>query len=82
MNNNKSDLWNIISLLKGIIIAAFVTIVLIVAAFVTYLILGNTISTVDATGVYNLVDSENGQVIATDLTSEDIEKIMTVLGDK
>lgn len=81
-NNNKSDLWNIISLLKGIIIAAFVTIVLIVAAFVTYLILGNTISTVDATGVYNLVDSENGQVIATDLTSEDIEKIMTVLGDK
>ena len=82
MNNNKSDLWNIISLLKGIIIAAFVTIVLIVAAFVTYLILGNTISTVDATGVYNLVDSENGQVIATDLTSENIEKIMTVLGDK
>lgn len=82
MKNNKSDLWNIISLLKGIIYAAFVTIVLIVAAFVTYLILGNTISTVDATGVYNLVNSENGEVIATDLTSADISKIIEILGDK
>ena len=79
---NKSDLWGIISLLKKVILGSFITIVLIVAAFVTYLIIcNNSITTIDTTGVYNLVNSESGEIIATDLTPEDINKIMEILDD-
>lgn len=80
---DKSDLWNIISLLKKVIFASFITIILIVAGFILYLLKqpNDTISTVDATGVYNLVDSE-GNVIATDLTPEDINKLMEIINGK
>ena len=79
MEKEQSDLWGIIGLLKHIIIGCFVTIVLIVAGFVVYLLFGNSSSTIDTTGVYNLVNSENGEVIATDLTPEDIKYIMEIL---
>jgi len=80
MKEGKSDLWNIISLLKKVIFVSFATIVLIVAGFIIYLSQksDDTITTIDATGVYNLVDSD-GNVIATDLTSDDIKKIMEIL---
>lgn len=80
MKEGKSDLWNIIVLLKRVIFVSFATIVLIVAGFIIYLSQksDDTITTIDATGVYNLVDSE-GNVIATDLTSDDIKKIMEIL---
>lgn len=77
----QSDLWGIISLLKKVIFCSFATIVIIIGLFVTYLMTrtDDVISTVDATGVYNLVNSENGEIIATDLTSDDIAKIMEIL---
>lgn len=83
MKEGKSDLWNIISLLKKVIFASFVTIIAIVAGFIFYLLKqpNDTISTIDATGVYTLVDSE-GNVIATDLTPEDINKIMEIIDGK
>ena len=74
MKEPKSDLWNIISLLKRVICCSFITIVLIVSLFVFYLTKqsNEVVSNIDTTGVYNLVNSENGEVIATDLTPEDI----------
>lgn len=81
MKEGKSDLWNIIVLLKHVIFGAFAVIVAIVAGFILYLTLreNEVITTIDTTGVYNLVNSENGEVIATDLTPEDIEKILEML---
>lgn len=81
MKEAKSDLWNIISLLKRVIYCSFVTIVIIIALFVVYLFknANNTISDIDTTGVYNLVNSENGEIIATDLTPEDINKILEII---
>lgn len=80
----KSDLWNIISLLKKVILYNTIATVVIILAFVGYLIYSSNsdvISTVDAIGVYNLVNSENGEVIATDLTPEDIELLMEMLNN-
>lgn len=37
MKDGKSDLWNIIDLLKRVIFASFATIIVIVTAFVLYL---------------------------------------------
>lgn len=84
MREGKSDLWNIVSLLKKVIFGSFAVIVSIVFMFVLYLIKTSDKeinSTIDATGVYNLVDSE-GNVLATDLTPEDIDKIMEFLNGK
>ena len=79
--DKSSDLWGIISLLKRVIIGAFVVIVLLVASFLIYL--GktdkDTQEVVTTTGVYNLVNSESGEIIATDLTQEDLVKIMELL---
>lgn len=60
MKEPKSDLWNIISLLKRIIFCSFTTIVVIVALFVIYLMKNSNdmVSDIDTTGVYNLVNSE------------------------
>lgn len=58
--------------------------VVIILSFVGYLIYSSNsevISTVDTIGVYNLVNSENGEVIATDLTPEDIELLMEMLNN-
>lgn len=80
----KSDLWNIISLLKKVILYNTIATVVIILSFVGYLIYSSNsevISTVDTIGVYNLVNSENGEVIATDLTPEDIELLMEMLNN-
>lgn len=84
MKEGKSDLWNIIDLLKKVIFGAFIVIITIVAVFVLYLMKKEegTVTTIDTTGVYNLVNSENGEVIATDLTPEDIDKIVEMLDGK
>lgn len=81
MKEGKSDLWNIISLLKKVIFGSFAVIIIIVALFIIYLMqnTNEVISTIDTTGVYNLVNSENGEIIATDLTPEDINKIMEII---
>lgn len=84
MKENKSDLWNIISLLKKIIMYNSVVSIITILAFVGYLIYSSdneVISTIDTVGVYNLVNSENGEVIATDLTPEDINKLMEILNN-
>lgn len=81
MKEGKSDLWNIISLLKKVIFGSFVIIIGIVAMFLIYLMKkdDSAITTIDTNGVYNLVNSENGEIIATDLTQEDINKIMEII---
>lgn len=84
MKEPKSDLWNIISLLKRIIFCSFTAIVMIVSLFVIYLMKNSNdmVSDIDTTGVYNLVNSENGEIVATDLTPEDINKILEILNGK
>ena len=80
----KSDLWNIVALLKKVILYNTIATVVIILSFVGYLIYSSNsevISTVDTIGVYNLVNSENGEVIATDLTPEDIELLMEMLNN-
>jgi len=80
----KSDLWNIVALLKKVILYNTIATVIIILSFVGYLIYSSNsevISTVDTIGVYNLVNSENGEVIATDLTPEDIELLMEMLNN-
>lgn len=84
MKEGKSDLWNIVVLLKQVIFGSFIVIVLIVAGFILYLYTREeeVLTTIDTTGVYNLVNSENGEIIATDLTPEDIDKIVEMLDGK
>jgi len=78
VNNSNSDLWNIIVLLKKVIVFSFITIILIVAGFIVYLSRTHkdTQEVITTQGVYNLVNSENGEIVATDLTQEDLVKIM------
>lgn len=84
MNNGKGDLWNIISLLKRVIYCSFITIIFIVSLFILYLsnYSNDVVSDIDTTGVYNLINSDNGDIIATDLTPNDIEKIMEMINGK
>ncbi len=70
--------------IKKVILYNTIATVVIILAFVGYLIYtsnSEVISTIDTVGVYNLVNSENGEVIATDLTPEDIEKLMEMLNN-
>lgn len=81
-NENQSLAYSLIVLLKKVIFGFIILVFLIVGGFIYYI---NTLdngsySSVDATGVYNLVDSE-GNVIATDLTQEDIAKIVELLNN-
>ena len=83
MNDEKQSIaYSLITLLKRIIIGFIILVILIVAGFLFYIgqMKNGGYENVDATGVYNLVDSE-GNVIATDLTQEDIEKIVELLND-
>lgn len=81
-NEDKSMAYMLVSLLKRVIICFIVLIVVIVGGFLYYINKANNeTTTVDAVGVYNLVDSE-GNVIATDLTAEDIDKIIKMLNGK
>lgn len=83
MNDEKQSIaYSLITLLKRVIIGFIVLVILIVAGFLFYIgqMKNSSYENVDTTGVYNLVDSE-GNVIATDLTQEDIEKIVELLND-
>lgn len=83
MNDEKQSIaYSLITLLKRVIIGFIILVILIVAGFLFYIgqMKNSNYKNVDATGVYNLVDSE-GNVIATDLTKEDIEKIVELLND-
>ena len=83
MNDEKQSIaYSLITLLKRVIIGFIILVILIVAGFLFYIgqMKNSSYKNVDATGVYNLVDSE-GNVIATDLTKEDIEKIVELLND-
>lgn len=81
-NEDKSMAYMLVSLLKRVIICFIVLIVVIVGGFLYYINKANNeTTTVDAVGVYNLVDSE-GNVIATDLTAEDIEMIRDLVNGK
>lgn len=79
-NSNQSIAYSLIVLLKRVIFAFVILVIIIVGGFLVYI--GNLnsgeYSSIDTTGVYNLVDSE-GNVIATDLTAEDIEAIVEML---
>ena len=81
-NEDKSMAYMLVSLLKRVIICFIILIVFIVGVFLYYIRVSNNKATnVDAVGVYNLVDSE-GNVIATDLTAEDIEMIRDLVNGK
>ena len=83
MNDEKQSIaYSLITLLKRVIIGFIILVILIVAGFLFYIVQmkNSSYKNVDATGVYNLVDSE-GTVIATDLTQDDIEKIVELLND-
>lgn len=83
MNDEKQSVaYSLITLLKRVIIGFIILVILIVAGFLFYIgqMKNSSYKNVDATGVYNLVDSE-GNVIATDLTQDDVEKIVELLND-
>lgn len=81
-DEKQSIAYSLITLLKRVIVGFIILVILIVAGFLFYIgkMKNSDYKNVDATGVYNLVDSE-GNVIATDLTQEDIEKIVELLND-
>jgi len=72
------DLWGLIILLKRVILGSFLTTLLIIIGFLVYLgtTHKDTQDVITTKGVYNLVNSESGEIIATDLTQEDLVKIM------
>lgn len=82
--DNKSDLWGIVSLLKKVILGSFITTLLIVVFFLIYLakITKERQEVITTTGVYNLVNSESGEIIATDLTQEDLVRIVEFINGK
>ena len=85
MKNEHSDLFNIIKLLKQVIFGFIVLEVLTIGGFLIYINNGynaeDRYSSIDAKGVYNLVDSD-GNVLATDLTVDDISRILGSLDGK
>ena len=85
MKNEHSDLFNIIKLLKQAIFGFIVLEVLTIGGFLIYINnwynVEDRYSSIDAKGVYNLVDS-NGNVLATDLTVDDISRILGSLDGK
>ena len=76
------QLGNLHKILTGVIIGALCAILMIVGGFIWYLNQydseGTTTTTTSATDVYTVVDSE-GNVIANDLTPEEIQSIIGVL---
>lgn len=81
-DEKQSIAYSLITLLKRVIVGFIILVILIVAGFLFYIgqMKNSSYENVDTTGVYNLVDSE-GNVIATDLTQEDIKKIVELLND-
>ena len=83
MDDEKQSIaYSLITLLKRVIVGFIILVILIVVGFLFYIgqLKNSSYENVDTTGVYNLVDSE-GNVIATDLTQEDIRKIVELLND-
>lgn len=80
--SNTSDLFGLVKTLKHIIFAFIILVIVIVMAFLYYIsnACKDNYQDIDADGVYNLVDA-NGNVISTDLTSEDIAKIIASEGE-
>lgn len=64
--------------IKRIVIGWVLSIVFIVASFVWLWLQYDYTSTNTATGVYALIDAD-GNVLAHDLSSDDIEQILTIL---
>ena len=62
------------------IIAAVLSLLMVVAGFLLYLNQYDFSSTTTATGVYTVVDSE-GNVIASDVTSEELTSMLEVITD-
>lgn len=54
--------------------------IITIAGFIWYLYQYDFASTIEQTGIYTLVDSE-GNVISSDITPEQIEKIMEVINN-
>ena len=81
-DEKQSIAYSLITLLKRVIVGFIILVILIVVGFLFYIsqLKNSSYENVDTTGVYNLVDSE-GNVIATDLTQEDMEKIVELLND-
>lgn len=79
--DKNSDLWGIIALLKKVILGSFITMLLIVVGFLIFLYKNqkDTQEIITTKGVYNLVNSESGEIIATDLTQEDLVKMMELI---
>ena len=82
MKEQPSVAYSLISLLKKVIVGFIILIAFIICGFLYYINQTDYSddTTIDATGVYNLLDSE-GNVIATDLTAEDIKKIVEMLNN-
>ena len=72
------QLGNLHKILTGVIIGALCAILMIVGGFIWYLNQYDFEGTTTPTDVYAVVDSE-GNVIANDLTPEEIQSIMEVL---
>ena len=70
--------------LRAIVIAAFITYSIVIGAFLLYLnqydfVSENTTNNT-AEGVYALIDSE-GNIVGTDLTAEEVDKLMEDLAN-
>ena len=72
------QLGNLHKILTRVIIGALCAILMVVGGFIWYLNQYDSEGTTSATGVYAVVDSK-GNVIANDLTPEEIQSIMGVL---
>lgn len=81
-DNQKSIAYSLVSLLKKIVFGFIILIISIIGCFLYYINQydSGSYQSVDATGVYNLVDSD-GNVIATDLTAKDIQKMMEIINN-
>ena len=77
LENERKDrqLGNLHKILTGIIIGALCAILMVVGGFIWYLNRYDSEGTTSATGVYAVVGSE-GNVIANDLTPEEIMEVL------
>ena len=80
LENERKDhqLSNLQKTLTKVIIGAMCTILLIIGGFIWYLNQYDFVSSSVATGVYAVIDSD-GNVIANDLTAEDIQHCLEVV---
>lgn len=65
---------------RHLVICWAISVVLVVLAFVFLWLQYDYVTTTEYSGVYNITDSE-GNVITSDITPEDVIRILEVLGD-